>query len=54
MPHRLVSLIYFTMQLLCSALIIVLYPVMGWWIFGILLLMLMSLYMLKFPMMHAK
>ena len=54
MPHRLVSLIYFTLQLLCSALIIVLYPVMGWWIFAILLLILMGLYMIKFPMMNAK
>ncbi|MDK2942542.1 MAG: hypothetical protein PWP56_2055 [Acetobacterium sp.] len=54
MPHRLVSLIYFTLQLLCSALIILLYPVMGWWIFVILLLVLMGLYMIKFPMMNAK
>ena len=54
MPHRLVSLIYFAVQLLCSALIIVLYPVMGWWIFVILLPVLMGLYMIKFPMMHAK
>ena len=38
MPHRLVSLIYFAVQLLCSALIIMLYPVMGWGIFVILLL----------------
>ena len=54
MPHRLVSLIYFTLQLLCSALIILLYPVIGWWIFVILLLILTGLYMLKFPMMNAK
>jgi UDP-N-acetylmuramyl pentapeptide phosphotransferase/UDP-N-acetylglucosamine-1-phosphate transferase len=54
MPHRLVSLIYFAVQLLCSALIIVLYPVMGWWIFVILLLVLMGLYMIKFPLMNAK
>lgn len=53
-PHRLVSLIYFTLQLLCSALIIVLYPVMGWGIFVIILLVLMGLYMIKFPMMNAK
>jgi len=53
MPYRLVSLIYFTVQLICSALIIALYPVMGLWIFVILLLMLMGLYMIKFPMMHA-
>jgi UDP-N-acetylmuramyl pentapeptide phosphotransferase/UDP-N-acetylglucosamine-1-phosphate transferase len=54
MPHRLVSVIYFAVQLLCSALIILLYPVMGWGIFVILLLILMGLYMIKFPMMNAK
>jgi len=54
MPHRLVSLIYFSLQLLCSALIILLYPVIGWWIFLTLLLILTGLYMLKFPMMNAK
>jgi UDP-N-acetylmuramyl pentapeptide phosphotransferase/UDP-N-acetylglucosamine-1-phosphate transferase len=53
-PHRLVSLIYFTVQLLCSALIILFYPVLGWGIFVILLLILMGLYMIKFPMMNAK
>jgi len=54
MPHRLVSVIYFTVQLLCSAVIIQLYPVMGWGIFVILLLLLMGLYLLKFRMMDAK
>ncbi|MDD4429751.1 MAG: glycosyltransferase family 4 protein [Paludibacter sp.] len=54
MPHRLVSLIYFAVQLLCSALIIQLYPMMGWGIFVILLLLLMGLYLLKFRMMNAK
>lgn len=53
-PHRVVSLIYFTVQLLCSALIIVFYPVMGWGIFGILLLVLMGIYLLKFRMMNVK
>lgn len=53
-PHRVVSLIYFAVQLLCSALIIVFYPVMGWGIFGILLLVLMGVYLLKFRMMNAK
>ncbi len=53
-PHRLVSLIYFTVQLLCSALIILFYPVLGWGIFVILLLLLIGLYMIKFPMMNAK
>lgn len=51
MPHKVVSVIYFTLQLLCSALIIQLYPVMGWGIFVILLLLLMGLYMMKFRMM---
>lgn len=54
MPHRLVSLIYFMVQLICSALLIELYPVMGWGIFVILLLVLMGLYMIKFPMMNPK
>jgi UDP-N-acetylmuramyl pentapeptide phosphotransferase/UDP-N-acetylglucosamine-1-phosphate transferase len=54
MPHRVVSVIYFTVQLLCSALIILLYPVMGWGIFVILLLLLMGLYLLKFRMMDDK
>lgn len=53
MPHLLVSLIYFTVQLVCSTLIILLYPVMGWSIFVILLLILIGLYMMKFPMMNA-
>jgi len=48
LPHRLVSLIYFTVQLLCSALIIVLYPVMGWWILIILVILLMLIYSFKF------
>lgn len=51
MPHKVVSVIYFGLQFLCSALIIQLYPVMGWGIFVILLLLLMGLYMMKFRMM---
>ena len=53
MPHRVVSVIYFTAQLLCSALIVMLYPTMGWGIFVILLLLLMGLYMIKFRMMKT-
>ena len=53
MPHRVVSVIYFTAQLLCSALIIQLYPLMGWGIFVILLLLLMGLYIMKFRMMKT-
>jgi UDP-N-acetylmuramyl pentapeptide phosphotransferase/UDP-N-acetylglucosamine-1-phosphate transferase len=54
MPHRVVSVIYFGLQLLCSALIVMIYPTMGWGIFVILLLLLMGLYLLKFRMMDAK
>ena len=53
MPHRVVSVIYFTVQLLCSALIVMLYPTMGWGIFVILLLLLMGLYIMKFRMMKT-
>ncbi|WP_436418406.1 glycosyltransferase family 4 protein [Petrimonas sulfuriphila] len=53
MPHRVVSVIYFIVQLLCSALIVMLYPSMGWGIFVILLLLLMGVYMIKFRMMKT-
>lgn len=46
--HRLVSTIYFAVQLICSALIILLYPTMGWWIFFLLTIVLISIYGLKF------
>ena len=32
LPHRLVSSVYAALQLICSALVIWLYPTMGWWI----------------------
>lgn len=48
MDHRLVSTIYFAVQLICSALIILLYPTMGWWIFFLLTIVLISIYGLKF------
>lgn len=48
MDHRLVSTIYFVVQLVCSALIILLYPTMGWWIFFLLIIVLISIYGLKF------
>lgn len=51
MPHRLVSIIYFTIQLVCSALIILLYPTMSWWILVILSVVLILVYLLKFRMM---
>jgi len=53
MPHRVVSVIYFGVQLFCSGLIIQLYPLMGWGIFVILLLLLMGLYIMKFRMMKT-
>jgi UDP-N-acetylmuramyl pentapeptide phosphotransferase/UDP-N-acetylglucosamine-1-phosphate transferase len=49
--HLLVSTFYFVTQLLCSALIIYFFPLIGWWIIGILLLLLVGIYMLKFKMM---
>lgn len=48
MDHRLVSIIYFVVQLLCSALIVVLYPTIGWWVFVILTNVLIAIYGLKF------
>ena len=50
-PHRVVSVIYFAVQLVCSALITVLYPTLGWWVFVALLIILMGLYMMKFRIM---
>jgi UDP-N-acetylmuramyl pentapeptide phosphotransferase/UDP-N-acetylglucosamine-1-phosphate transferase len=50
-PHRLVSTIYFTLQLVCSALIIAFYPTLGWWVFVALLIILMGLYSVKFRLM---
>lgn len=46
--HRLVSLGYFVVQLLCSALIILFYPKIGWWILGVLIFVLTAVYCLKF------
>jgi UDP-N-acetylmuramyl pentapeptide phosphotransferase/UDP-N-acetylglucosamine-1-phosphate transferase len=51
MPHRLVSTLYFTLQLVCSALIIAFYPTLGWWMFVVLLFILMGLYSVKFRLM---
>lgn len=52
MPHRLVSVIYFVVQLACSALIVTLFPAMGGSIFVILLVMLVVIYLLKFKWMR--
>ena len=46
--HRTVSISFFLMQLICSALAILLYPSLGVWIFWILLVFLMGVYMLKY------
>ncbi|SFT01757.1 UDP-N-acetylmuramyl pentapeptide phosphotransferase/UDP-N-acetylglucosamine-1-phosphate transferase [Porphyromonadaceae bacterium NLAE-zl-C104] len=51
--HRVVSLIYFIAQLLCSALIITLYPIVGWRIFLILVVTLVAIYGMKFRLMRT-
>jgi len=51
MTHQMVSVIYFVTQLACSAAIIVLYSTMGWSIFVILSMVLVSIYSLKFKLM---
>lgn len=51
MSHRLVSVVYFIVQLICSTLIIILYPIMGWWVLAALTIVLILLYLLKFKMM---
>ena len=51
--HRIVSLIYFVIQLICSFLIIMLYPTIGWWIFVILAFVLIAIYSLKFRLMKV-
>lgn len=54
MNHRKVSLIYFMAQLICSTLIITLYPTLGWWIFLILAVTLVAIYGMKFRLMKQK
>ena len=46
--HRIVSVIYFVVQLIVSYTIIKFYPIMGWWIFIILSVLLTATYLLKF------
>lgn len=48
MSHLLVSVFYFIAQLICSALIIWFYPVIGWWIVAAILIILIFIYLLKF------
>ena len=51
--HLVVSSIYAFTQLICSVLIIRLYPTMGWGIFAILAAILTAIYLLKFKLMIA-
>ena len=51
--HREVSLIYFVAQLICSGLIIALYPTIGWWVFLILTIILLAFYSMKFRLMET-
>ncbi|MEA4918569.1 glycosyltransferase family 4 protein [Proteiniphilum sp.] len=53
MDHREISLMYFLAQLVCSGLIIALYPVIGWWIFVILAVTLLTFYSMKFRLMKT-
>lgn len=54
MDHRKVSLIYFMAQLICSALLITLYPTLGWWIFLVLAVTLVAIYGMKFRLIKQK
>lgn len=51
--HSTVSMSYFVAQLLCSSLIIALYPSIGWWVFVILTVTLIVLYVQKFRLMKT-
>ena len=46
--HRIVSVIYFLVQILVSFSIIKFYPIMSWWIFVIVAILLTATYLLKF------
>jgi len=50
-PQRIVSLTYFVTQAIVSALIIWLYPIVGWWVFVVILVALMTGYIWKFKLM---
>ncbi|NLO71716.1 MAG: glycosyltransferase family 4 protein [Porphyromonadaceae bacterium] len=52
--HQTVSLFYFVAQLVCTGMIIVFCPIIGWWIVGIIFLILTSIYLLKFKWMKQK
>lgn len=51
-PQRVVSTLYFVSQLIVSALILWLYPIIGWWIFFGALLVLIIAYGWKFKLMQ--
>ena len=51
LSHRLVSSVYAALQVICSILIIRLYPTMGWGIFFLLAFILTVLYSVKFKLM---
>ena len=54
MPHRVVSMIYFVVQIICSYLIITFWSTLGWWIFAIPLFVLVLIYGLKFRLIQCK
>ncbi|MHB9056345.1 MAG: MraY family glycosyltransferase [Paludibacteraceae bacterium] len=49
--HLVVSTVYFFTQLICSALILFLYPKIGWWILVVVLVLLTAVYSMKFRLM---
>lgn len=51
MSQRIVSLFYFIAQIIVSTLIIWLYPIVGWWVFVVILVALMTGYIWKFKLM---
>ena len=51
MDHRVVSVIYFVVQLIVSASIIFLYPMFGWWVFVVPLVLMVGVYGVKFRLM---
>jgi len=52
--HLVVSTLYFVTQLICSALIIHFFPLIGWWILAIVLILLMVVYSMKFRLMRKQ
>jgi len=52
--HLVVSTLYFLTQLICSALIIHFFPLIGWWILAIVLIMLIAVYTIKFRLREVR